>query len=166
MSNDPVVEALPSLSLRPMTDDDLREVLRIERLVHAAPWTLENLRTELEKPYARCLVLTDDETDELVAGYIVYWIMFEECHVLNVAVDLPFQRRGLARQMVRKAADEALKKNIHKVLLDVRKSNEAAVALYQSLGFVVTHVRKGFYSDGEDAYQMALFMEEKDAIDF
>lgn len=154
------------LSQRPATEDDLAEILRIERAVHAAPWTDENVRSEMAKPYARLLVMTDDETDSKVAAYIAYWVMFEECHILNVAVDPSFRRLGLAKMLVRTAAREALRKGIHKILLDVRKSNQPALALYQGLGFVITHVRKGFYSDGEDAYQMALYMDEKDVIDF
>lgn len=154
------------LSQRPATEDDIAEILRIEKAVHAAPWTEENIRAEMAKPYARLLVMTDDETDSQVAAYIAYWIMFDECHILNVAVDLPYRRLGLAKMLVRTAAREAQRKNINKVLLDVRKSNATAVALYQGLGFVITHVRKGFYSDGEDAYQMALYMDESKVIEF
>jgi ribosomal protein S18 acetylase RimI-like enzyme len=47
----------------------------------------------------------------------------------------------------------------------VRKSNASAIALYQGLGFVITHVRKGFYSDGEDAYQMARYLDENATIE-
>jgi [ribosomal protein S18]-alanine N-acetyltransferase len=150
----------PAFSLRPATAEDLPKVLEIERRVHSAPWDEDHFQEELTKPYSQFLVFTDDETDETVAGYIVFWILFNECQILDVAVDLPFRRRGLAKEMVRKAVNFALKKDIRKVLLEVRKSNSAALHLYQSIGFVVTHVRKGFYSNGEDAYQMALFLED------
>lgn len=154
------------LSQRPATEDDVPEILRIERAVHAAPWTDENLRAEFAKPYAKIVVMTDDETDSLVASYIAYWIMFEELHILNVAVDLPYRRLGLAKMLVLSALREAIRKNIRKVLLDVRKSNVAALGLYQGLGFVITHVRKEFYSDGEDAYQMAQYLDEKETAEF
>lgn len=154
------------LSMRPATEDDVAEILRIEKAVHAAPWTAENISAEMAKPYARLLIMTDDETDSKVASYICYWVMFEECHILNVAVDLPFRRLGLAKMLVRTAAREVLRQNIRKILLDVRKSNEAAALLYQGLGFVITHIRKGFYSDGEDAYQMALYMDEESQVEF
>ena len=73
---------------------------------------------------------------------------------------------GLAGMLARTAQRDALRWGIRKVLLDVRKSNEVAVALYQGLGFVICHVRKAFYSDGEDAYQMALYMDEDNVIAF
>jgi [ribosomal protein S18]-alanine N-acetyltransferase len=152
------------LSVRPAAEEDAAEILRIEQAVHAAPWTEDNLKAEMSKPYARLLVMTDDETDTKVAAYIAYWLMFDECHILNVAVDTSWRRIGLAKMLVRTAVREALKKDVRKILLDVRKSNGPAVALYQGLGFVITHVRKGFYSDGEDAYQMALYVDDSSTV--
>jgi ribosomal-protein-alanine N-acetyltransferase len=148
------------LSQRPAAEDDIAEILRIERAVHAAPWTEDNLKAEFAKPYAKLVVTTDDETDEKVAAYIAYWLMFDECHILNVAVDPGFRRLGLAKQLVMTVVRDAMRKNIRKILLDVRKGNAPAIALYQALGFVITHVRKDFYSDGEDAYQMARYIQE------
>jgi [ribosomal protein S18]-alanine N-acetyltransferase len=152
-------------SLRPLTDDDLPAIVEIEQKVHIAPWTLEHFRAELEKPYSEVLVMTDDETDSQVAAYIVYWLMFEECQILNVAVDLPYRGLGLAKRMVRQVITLGSRKGVHRVTLDVRKSNLPAVNLYQSIGFVITRVQKGFYSNGDDAYQMALsLVDEK--VDF
>jgi len=145
-----------SFSIRPATEDDLALVLDIERKVHIAPWVEENFRSELTKPYSQFMVLTDDETDSKVSGYIVYWVMFDECQILNVAVDLPYRGLGFAKQMIRNCANQALKRGLKRVILDVRRSNLAAIQLYQALGFCITQVRKSFYSNSEDAYQMSL----------
>jgi ribosomal-protein-alanine N-acetyltransferase len=147
-------------SLRPATSDDLAAILEIEKKVHVAPWGEENFRFELSKPYSHFLVMTDDETDNQIAGYIIYWVLFDECQILNVVVDLPFRGTGLAKRMIRQAAQTALQKGIKKVSLEVRKSNVAAIQLYQNLKFVIVHVRRGFYSNGEDAYQMTLHLED------
>ena len=149
-------------SLRPATPDDVPAILQIEAKVHVAPWTEEHFKAELEKPYARFLVYTDDETDEIVIGYIVFWLMFDECQVLNVAVDFPYRGLGYAKELIRAAAKEGGQKNVKRVVLDVRKTNLPAVQLYQGLGFVITQVRKGFYSNGEDAYQMTLYLEDQE----
>jgi ribosomal-protein-alanine N-acetyltransferase len=150
---------LESFSLRPATTEDLAAVLKIENEVHVAPWTEDHFRTELTKPYSQFLVLTDDETDIIVAGYLVCWVMFDECQVLNVATSLSYRGLGFAKQMIHKVVSTAVKKEIKKVVLEVRKSNVAAIQLYQRLNFNITHVRKAFYSDGEDAYQMILNLE-------
>ena len=147
-------------SLRPATEDDIAYVCEIERKVHVAPWSEESFRSELGKPYSKFLVMTDDETDSKIAGYIVYWIMLKDCQILNVVVDLPYRGLGLAKKMMNQALSASLRDGVHKIVLEVRKSNLAAVQLYQGLGFAISHVRKSFYSNGEDAYQMELNLEE------
>ena len=146
-------------SLRPAVEDDIPQILEIERRVHVAPWTEENFRAELAKPYCEFLVCTDDETDSVIRGYIIFWFMFEECQILNVATDLPYRGQGYAKQMVRRATTMAIQKGVRKTTLEVRKSNGPAIQLYQALGFSIVHVRKNFYSNGEDAYQMSLPLE-------
>lgn len=141
-------------SLRPATDDDLPAILGIEHDSYPSPWTEQHFRAERVKPYARFLVLTDDETDTEVAGYIVYWMLFDEAQILNVAVGLNHRGQGFGKQLVSQAVREALKGGLKRVTLEVRKSNAAAIRLYSSLGFRVGSERKRFYSDGEDALQM------------
>jgi ribosomal-protein-alanine N-acetyltransferase len=155
----------PEFSVRPATTEDVPRVVEIENRVHRAPWTDGNFLSELLKPYSHFLLFTDDETDTQIAGYLVCWVMFDECQILNLAVDTPFRGMGFAKNLVRKAVSLAMKKEIKKVVLEVRKSNLAAIQLYQGLQFTITHVRKGFYGDGEDAYQMTLLLEG-DLVDF
>ncbi len=156
---------MEKFSLRPATEEDLSKIGKIERQAHLAPWTEENFRQELEKPFSHILVMTDDETDSMIAGYIVFWFMYEDCHILDLAVDLPYRGLGFARQMVRQAVTLAEKKGLYKIFLEVRKTNHAAIQLYQSLNFTITHVHKSFYSNGEDAYQMTLDLKG-DGISF
>lgn len=152
--------AKQNFSLRPVAEDDFSKIIAIENQVHLAPWNEKHFRAELEKPYSQILVMTDDETDEVIAGYIVFWLMFEECQILNVVVDLPFRGRGFARSLVRKAVSLASDQSIKKVFLDVRKSNLPAIQLYQSVGFTITQVRKGHYSNQEDGYEMTLELDD------
>ena len=150
-------------SLRPATADDLPELVRIEKAVHAsypeAQWGEAQFKGELEKPYSRVLLLTDDETDSQVAGYVVYWLLFDEAQILNIAVDLPHRGMGFGKKMIRQVVADAIHKNIRKVLLDVRKGNTPAIQLYQAMRFTIGQIRKGFYSNGEDAYTMALDLD-------
>ena len=149
------------MSLRPATEEDLNAVLKIEAQSYPTPWTREQFKEEMQKPFANFLVLTDDETDSTVAGYVIYWIMFDEAHILNVTSALDWRGLGIGTRLVRHVISHALKKEVKKVFLEVRKSNSAAVALYQKVGFFIYHVKKSFYSDGEDAYFMQLFLEKQ-----
>lgn len=150
-------------SLRPATEEDLPKILELEKLCYpspAVPWTEEAFRTELTKPFANFLMLTDDETDSEIAGYIVYWTMFDEAHILNVAVNPEWRGLGFATQLVRHVINHALKKDMKRVFLEVRKSNESAAALYQKLGFFIDHIKSKFYENGEDAYFMVLYLNK------
>lgn len=150
-----------TFSLRPATTDDLPKVFEIEKKVHVVPWSAENLKAELLKPYSQFLLLTDDETDSEIAGYIVFWMMFDESQILNVAVDLPYRGLGYAKKMITKAMLMTQRKGIRKIVLEVRTSNLPAIHLYQALGFQVTHIRKKYYANGEDAFLMALNLEQE-----
>lgn len=143
-------------SIRPVTEDELPKVFEVELRSHLAPWNLESLRAELTKPFSRFLVMTDDETDEQIAGYIVFWLMMEEAQILNLVVDLDFRGRGFAKEMLRCVVNQAVKSGAKRITLDVRKSNAGAIQLYQAAKFSITQVRKGFYGNGEDAYMMSL----------
>lgn len=147
-------------SLRPATPDDLPLLAEIEKKVHVAPWNEDHFRAELDKPYSHTLVLTDDETDSVIMAYLVFWLMGEECQILNVAVDTPYRGMGFGFKLVRAAIQAATYKGAEKATLEVRKSNAAAIQLYQKAGFSITQLRKHFYTDGEDAYQMHLPLKE------
>lgn len=147
---------LPGYSLRKATAEDLSQVLAIENRAYSCPWSKESFLAELKKPYSHFLLMTDDETDSVVAGYVIFWMLFDECQILNLAVSLDHRGEGFANKMLRKTIDLAIKAGLKRVVLDVRKSNASAISLYQGLGFVIAHIRKGHYSNGEDAYQMVL----------
>lgn len=151
--------ALPLVSIRPVTPDDLDRVLAIEGRVHLAPWTKANFEGEWMKPYSTTWVVTDDETDADVFGYATFWAMDESVEILNIAVDLPHRGLGIAKMLLQQIIREALKKGAKRLILDVRKSNLPATGLYQRAGFVITQYRKAFYSNGEDAYHMVLELE-------
>lgn len=148
-----------NLTPRPATEEDLQALVEIETRVHLSPWTVDGFRSELTKPFGHLLVLTDDDTDAIIHGYISFWILDSQVRILNLAVDLPFRGLGLAKRLVRLAIQLALREGATLAGLEVRKSNLPAVQLYQQIGFAITQVRKGFYSNGEDAYQMELALE-------
>lgn len=156
-------------SIRPATEDDLEAVSAIENRVHAPThlkWTLENFSQELEKPYSRFWVMTDDETDSVIYGFLVGHQMGDSAEVLNVAVDLSCRGLGLGRFLLRSFLKAAMREGFKKAVLEVRKSNLPAIHLYQSSGFLTTQVRKGFYADGEDAYLMTVEFENGAPLDW
>jgi ribosomal-protein-alanine N-acetyltransferase len=153
------VKQQEKLSIRPATEDDLPAVLAIEKKAQPAPWNEGHFRSEMGKPYSRFWVMTDDETDSKVFGYIVFWVIGDECQILTLAVTEESRGRGIAKVIMRKAISESLREGAKVATLDVRTTNDPAVHLYQGLGFTVSKVLKAYYSNGQDAYQMTLPLE-------
>lgn len=144
------------LETRPATENDLPAILEIERKSYQFPWSQEAFRNELVKPFSNVLILVDRGE---VAGYIVYWLLFDEAHVLNVTVAPTHRGAGYGARLMRRVINDALAKEMKRVFLEVRTSNAAAIALYQKLGFFTDHVKKSFYEDGEDAYFMVRYLQ-------
>lgn len=136
--------------LRKMELDDLDQVLNIENFVFNDAWTREHYHYEiLENPYSIMYVY---EENNHVLGYIGFWITFELCQLVTIAVSPSFQGRGIASLMIRMMEQEALKNACDTISLEVRVSNDAAKQLYSKCGFFEVGIRKRYYSDNfEDA---------------
>jgi len=95
-------------------------------------------------------------------GYVIYWILADEMHLLNLAVHPDQRRRGIARSLLTGALDKARTQGAAVVWLEVRPSNAAALSLYHSFGFKEIGIRPGYYTDnGEDALIYAFSWEER-----
>jgi len=151
------MSALPDLSpvFRVMRTDELDAVCRIENDIYPFPWTRGNFADSITAGY-RCRVM---ECGRAMAGYGVLMVGAGESHLLNLSVAQGWQRRGLGRELVLHLAGIARDEASTLMLLEVRPSNLAARALYETLGFAYISVRRGYYpaADGrEDAIVLGL----------
>ncbi len=90
-----------------------------------------------------------------VVGFAGMWNAFDEAHLTTIGIDIPYRGRGLGEALLVAVFDEAVRRGVNWVTLEVRVSNEPAQALYRKWGFSVQGVRKRYYSDnGEDAFIM------------
>jgi ribosomal-protein-alanine N-acetyltransferase len=141
----------PPLEIRRLTYADLPQVIAIERRAFPTPWSLAMFVLELSKPSGICLVALNDDR---VVGYLVcsrYDIVW---HVMNVAVDPVKRRLGIATALLGDLFAQADKPG-EQYTLEVRTSNDAAIALYEHFGFESAGVRPGYYHDNkEDALIM------------
>jgi [ribosomal protein S18]-alanine N-acetyltransferase len=120
-----------------------------------------SVEEELSRPWARIWIARDETSDwARPVGFLVSWHVADEVHVLNIATALDVRRRGIATAMMREALRYAAGNRVRIVLLEVRRSNRAALRLYRQLGFTAMGVRPGYYSDnGEDAVEMVLGLD-------
>lgn len=151
---------LNPFSNRLATLDDLPALVQLDSLCAPNPWTETQFHEELNRKFARILVMTDDDTDSVIAAYLVYWLQAEAVSLLNLGVGPNWRGLGFARRLIQTMIKEAVREDIPKVVLEVRESNMAAIRLYHSIGFQDTHRRESFYSDGESARIMELKTSE------
>lgn len=131
--------------------------MAIERAAFPFPWSAGFFHQELRVPCSRSLLAV---ADGKTVGYVIYWRLPGETDIHNLAVHPDHRRQGVGRALLQAVVEETRREGLRRITLEVRKSNEAAQRLYQSLGFVSQGVRKGYYSDdGEDALIMALELE-------
>ena len=142
--------------IEPMTEADLDQVLDIDVAEFREPREVreKSLREELARSWARIHVARTD--GGRIVGYLLYWHVVDEAHVINVAVAPQERRHGIGRALVAHLLHHAKGSGIIKLLLEVRASNEAAIRLYESAGFTKFNVRSRYYNDGEDAVEMVL----------
>lgn len=111
---------------------------------------------ELTRPYARLWVARPGAGTGGVAGFLLAWHAADELHLIDLVVAPSARRQGFGRALVNHLIEHARGSGARVVLLEVRKSNAAAVRLYEGAGFIVAGERPRYYSDGEDALEMRL----------
>lgn len=140
------------LTIRQWEKNDLEAVLALEEAAFSHPWQRSAFAEELDNPLAVYLVL---EQDGVIAAYGGFWLVLDEAQVTNVAVHPHYQGKGLGRQLLTALMDKAAALGAVSFTLEVRRSNKAAIRLYEQAGLRVQGVRPGYYADtGEDALLM------------
>lgn len=143
--------------VQPLGEADLAEVAALEQETYPLPWSRQSFRNELSRPYSRLEGLRDP-AGRLI-GYICYWILYNEMHILNIAVRRSCRGRGYGRLLLEHALSSARVAEVTLVSLEVRVSNTVAINLYRSVGFRPVGVRPRYYSpESEDALLMQLEM--------
>jgi ribosomal-protein-alanine N-acetyltransferase len=126
-------------------DDSLEEVVQLEAASFSSPWSREMLARELRNPdVARVYVLRDG--GGALLAFCACWFIVDELHINTLAVRPELRRRGLATKLLHFAFREAAAAGIRRATLEVRRSNDAALKLYERLGFQVQAVRPNYYS--------------------
>jgi ribosomal-protein-alanine N-acetyltransferase len=148
-----------------MTTDDLDQVILTEQASFAMPWSRQLFLRELHNPAISTLLAAFNDPGpsgkgldpRVVTGYIVFWVVADEMHILNLAVAPAQRRQGTAKHLVQSALEKAYAKGARIAYLEVRASNVAAQKLYLGLGFTGISLRRGYYDrPAEDAVIMEL----------
>ncbi len=139
-----------------MTEQDLEDVMQIERSSFPTPWSRALFARELTLPFAKTFVAREVPPDR-VAGYLCFWLVEPEAHILNLAIHPDRRRRGIGTYLLNTGVNYCQARGIQEITLEVRRSNYKAIALYRSFHFQPQGIRPRYYRDsGEDAVIMGL----------
>ncbi|GGG02248.1 ribosomal protein S18-alanine N-acetyltransferase [Paenibacillus aceti] len=144
---------LGKIEFRPMTLEDIPDVMVIEHESFTLPWSEGAFRNEMTmNHFARYLIL---EVEGKPVGYCGMWTIVDEAHITNIAIRTAMRGQHLGEHLLRVMMDWAVDLGMVRMTLEVRVSNYIAQSLYGKMGFVPTGRRKDYYSDNhEDALIM------------
>jgi [ribosomal protein S18]-alanine N-acetyltransferase len=141
-----------SVHIRDMQGSDLPVVYAIESKTYPRPWSIRLFTQELQAETSLALVA---EEDDHIVGYLIADMFIDVWHLMNIAVDEDYRRRHIASGLMEAYFEIAERRPHRGHTLEVRVSNEAAIDMYRSFGFISTGVRPRYYDDnGEDALIM------------
>lgn len=145
------------IKIEPMKEEDLPSVMAIEKDSFPVPWSESSFLYELKKNKDVSSLMVA-RINDLLVGYVCYWLIYKEIHIMNLAVHQAFRRQGIGEALIRTVLKEARSRGGERATLEVRQSNIPAIRLYEKLGFKVIAIRRDYYDvPREDALVMWLY---------
>lgn len=150
-------KAHTAIEIAPMTSDYLDAVADLEARVQSHPWTRGNFADALNAGYSAWVALSDNK----VVGFCVVQSAPDVAHLLLIAVSPDYQRAGVGYRLLRQAESITRQAGLPALLLEVRPSNQTAVAFYTNRGFRQIGLRKGYYPCGHGQREDGLVLEKR-----
>jgi ribosomal-protein-alanine N-acetyltransferase len=139
--------------MRPMHMRDLAVVSELDKICQPHPWGPANFQGELLRGESGFACVLETPADSQMIAYLCGWLVLDELHIGNVGVHPDFRRQKLGQQLMHEAHAWARRRGGNFAHLEVRAGNEAAIALYEGIGYRRVGVRRGYYADNnEDAF--------------
>lgn len=140
------------MELRRIEQRDLNSILVLEKILYKDPWNEKNFDSELShNDYAYMYVLLEND---IVLGYAGFWLSYEYATITKVSINPALQNKGLGYYLFCKIMEIAKELGATSYSLEVRESNFIAQRVYEKYGYQKVGLRKGYYSDGENAIVM------------
>jgi len=132
-------------------EEHLERIIEIENMSFPQPWSRGMFEREMSLPISNFFVAL---LENQIIGYGGFWRVEDEAHLINIAVHPKYRSKGFGRKILEYLENTMAGQGLKIILLEVRKNNPKAIALYESDGFKITGVREKYYNNTEDAVLM------------
>lgn len=137
-----------------MVQEDADGVAQVEAACMPVPWSRQSFWEEASHTDAYYLIARDTAKDNLIIAYAGCWVLANEGHITNVAVDPTYQGLGLGRRLMVELTNRVKELGVDSMTLEVRPSNTRAISLYTSLGFRSVGQRPKYYTNPVEAAEI------------
>lgn len=145
--------------IREMTESDLADVVRLERKIFPDPWPLSAF-AELVSSENPGIIVGESNGD--IVGYASYYVVENESHLTNIAVDPEHRRKSVAKRLLQNILRIVQERGCDRILLEVRPSNVGAIAFYEKHGFRLLYRKPSYYRRPiEDAQIMVRYLNDE-----
>ena len=133
--------------IRRISERDIETVASLEAEIFPDPWSAKSIAETYEQKHALILGAYQDEN---LIGYVIFYYILDEGEIARIAVSPSHRRQGVADEIFAGLLSFCTKNSVERILLDVRVSNEAAIAFYKKSGFAEDGIRKNFYDNPKE----------------
>lgn len=135
-------EKKEEVTVRHMVEEDAVAAAELDRQSFSDFWSIKSVRETIGQPQTICLAA---EKGGKLAGYMLVYAVDKEAEIARIAVGKEYRRQGVGSRLLQKLESLCQERHIHKLLLDVRESNDGARSFYKEKGFVEDGIRQSFY---------------------
>lgn len=133
--------------IRRISENDIEAIASLETEIFPDPWSAKSIKETYDQKHA--LILGAYQDGNLI-GYVIFYYILDEGEIARIAVSPSHRRQGVADQIFARLLEFCTQKDIERILLDVRVSNETAIAFYKKSGFAEDGIRKNFYDNPKE----------------
>lgn len=144
-----------NINIRKIRENDLERIYQIENISFKTPYSRRILRFFIKNAY--CISILIEKDSKIIVGYAMGILKYGvRGHLISIAIDPKYRKMTYGKLLIERLLD-MFKDNDKKIIhLEVRKTNQAALKLYQNFGFRIIGEKENYYSIGEDAFIMEL----------
>lgn len=143
------------ISLNKRNSHYIKQIVTIEKKSFPDKWNIKDFQNEISDPLSFSYIL---KIKNEVIAYIFSKYICNEITINKLCIKSTYRKLGLGNYLIKKFLTIIRNKGIKKVFLEVRKSNSAAISLYKKNEFKMNRIRSKIYKNGDDAYEMVLFL--------